>query len=208
MDARAGWRSISASAKNRRTRTSCFLPGSCRLASTRRSTVQNKLFFFLNLRDDILKFAVFGLLTIKSRLPHRARASIGCGLVHSLRVLLSGNCTKKWRRAASASEISGPDKGTGRECSVQNASFENPSETTWCDCGYNFPAGEVSKKTSSEPAQGLPGRSGDRGILLRLRQRNRCHIHRGSNPAAAPGANRMFMRLPPDPLPVELIRGR
>jgi hypothetical protein len=34
--------------------------------------------------------------------------------------------------------------------------LENLSGTTWCDCGYNFPTGEVSKKTSSEPREDFP----------------------------------------------------
>jgi hypothetical protein len=34
--------------------------------------------------------------------------------------------------------------------------LENPSGTTWCDCGYNLSAGEVSKETSSEPRKDFP----------------------------------------------------
>ena len=38
--------------------------------------------------------------------------------------------------------------------------LENLSGTTWCDCGYNFPTGEVSKKTSSEPRKDFPAAPG------------------------------------------------
>jgi hypothetical protein len=38
--------------------------------------------------------------------------------------------------------------------------LENPSGTMWCDCGYNFPTGEVSKTTSGEPRKDFPAAPG------------------------------------------------
>jgi hypothetical protein len=58
---------------------------------------------------------------------------------------------KKWRSVPrEASELAVTIKVRDvMQC--PKCKLENPSGTTWCDCGYNFSTGEVSKKTSSEP---------------------------------------------------------